>query len=68
MVVDEIHEYKPVEIAEVKHGKWLYRSFSPPLNVGYQQMVTCSVCAAKFAQLYGVHFKYCPECGAKMDT
>ena len=40
---------------EVKHGKWL------DTLIGWR----CSVCGKE--QDYAAHFKYCINCGAKMD-
>ena len=45
------------EVVEVRHGEW--KKSSP-----YNRFMNCSVCG--FGQDHTT-FKYCPNCGAKMD-
>lgn len=52
-----------VELVPLRHGHWI---LEPP---DYKQTWTnnwrCSVCG--FASFVTQWFRYCPECGAKMD-
>lgn len=48
---------------EVKHGHWINKGFEP---------TRCSVCGITVDAINGIpwaikSFKYCPNCGAKMD-
>lgn len=62
-----------VDAAPVKHGKWIYW----PGWVGNHDKriddATCSICGFKHPTVLNVKtpkdclYKYCPECGAKMD-
>lgn len=45
------------DVVEVRHGKWTKSS-------PYNRFMNCSVCG--FGQSHTT-FKYCPDCGAKMD-
>ena len=57
----EVLTYAPVaEIKEVVHGKW----HGKPI-FGYATVV-CSNCQSGYMENQG-KWKYCPECGAKMD-
>ena len=50
------------DVAEVKHGEWIKRSFivfDDVIKEGYH----CSVCRTT----WDVDTKHCPYCGAKMD-
>lgn len=47
------------DVVEVKHGKWekMWHSYFK------QELPCCSVCG----HFSAMRWKYCPECGAKMD-
>ena len=49
------------DVAPIYHGKWLY-FLSSWENIEYLQ---CSVCKKNVKGKY--KYKYCPNCGAKMD-
>lgn len=53
----------PADVVEVRHGKWTIRatSYRDKFNYG------CSVCHKRYLRGTGENFKYCPNCGAKMD-
>ena len=58
LIMFEIDEQPTADVAEVKHGEWIY-------NVKYY---SCSICAGKrFNLLLGTDAEFCPYCGAKMD-
>lgn len=48
-------------VIEQKHGHW--KQFKDYANFGYS---CCSCCGKKYS-LPQLTYKYCPECGAKMD-
>jgi rubrerythrin len=51
---------------EVVHGRWV--EWWPGISVimtGEEMLYRCSACDAKYADIEG--YKYCPNCGAKMD-
>ena len=54
------------EVAPVVHGRWI-RFKEPDSETGYIHM-RCSVCSAYWSDpSHADHFRYCPNCGAKMD-
>ena len=52
-IIGVLEELPPIE---PKKGKWIYKPTEP---LGYE----CSVCGKGCCR-----FKYCPNCGAKMDV
>ena len=54
------------DVAEVKHGEWLYRHEHATYSC-HSIRIVCNECNHYFARLDGENFKYCPNCGAKMD-
>lgn len=46
------------DVQEVRHGKWLADRFG-------MERAICSVCGAVYEG--GDSFRFCPNCGAKMD-
>ena len=59
-VDDIINPLVAEDVKEVVHAKWLGKPFC-----GYST-VRCSNCSITFKENSG-RWKYCPECGAKMD-
>lgn len=58
-----IDEMKKVPTVEPKHGHWINKGFEP---------IRCSLCGITDDAINGIpwavkSFKYCPNCGAKMD-
>lgn len=51
------------ELAEVKHGKWIFESNST--HIGGRE--ACSVCGKWLPCVIARDACYCPFCGAKMD-
>ena len=47
------------DVVEVRHGEWVVCGT-------FDDFITCSVCKSN-KYPFGYDFKYCPECGAKMD-
>lgn len=59
-----IADFPAVDVAPVKHGKWIIT-----ISDGdeYSHM-NCSVCNCYWRETNHIKFfKYCPNCGAKMD-
>lgn len=48
-----------VEVVRLRHGKWKFDSYTAKYGTPY----CCSECGEEHADTY----KYCPDCGAKMD-
>jgi rubrerythrin len=55
--VETILKAPTADVVEVRHGEWTKSS-------PYNRFMNCSVCG--FGQDHTT-FKYCPNCGAKMD-
>ena len=63
---DAIQETPAVDVAPVVHGRWIRFKETDP-ETGYIHM-KCSVCSAYWSDpSHADHFRYCPNCGAKMD-
>lgn len=70
--IDDLMEIPPADVAPVVHGKWLnfYGDFSAE---------ECNICGEiyevspdesprkEFFDAFKMFYKYCPNCGAKMD-
>lgn len=57
VVVNEMRKQPTIDT--VKHGKWIEDK--------ERDMLRCSVCQNFYVENYMFWFKYCPECGARMD-
>lgn len=54
------------DVAPVVHGRWIRFKETDP-ETGYIHM-KCSACSAYWSDpSHADHFRYCPNCGAKMD-
>lgn len=49
----------------VRHGKWLHDLLVVPLSNTVKESIRCSECSTHWD--IDCDFKYCPNCGAKMD-
>lgn len=47
-----------IEVAEVKHGEWIKNRWND---------CSCSNCNAQYVGSGAMHWRYCPNCGAKME-
>ena len=66
--VADIDALPRVDAKEVVHGWWMPIFDKDDLDgtlemIGYK----CSVCEEQVGWLHGDSYKYCPNCGAKMD-
>ena len=70
--IEVMKEEKPIyrDVPEVKHGKWIINRCIDSLYID-DITYTCSICKESFVLIDGTHkynlYKYCPNCGAKMD-
>lgn len=73
MVFRHIRNAPPADVAEVKHGKWIWDPNGMDWGLGTWK---CSECACRnnnlpmnnrINPLVFSGSKYCPNCGAKMD-
>ena len=54
-------EYTPAaDVAPVVHGRW-----NPTQTPFMNECEDCSICG--YRTVWGVNYKFCPNCGAKMD-
>lgn len=51
-----------LELASVEHGEWRENGLN-----GYAYAFVCSKCGYIDGYPFNDRFKYCPNCGAKMD-
>ena len=59
-----------VNVAPVKHGKWEVRPCIKSIKYTNIPVVRCTVCGIDFCDIINNHnflYRYCPNCGAKMD-
>lgn len=60
-IATEIINHTPTAYVEpVRHGKWIK-------TTGTDTMYTCSRCDNHYLCDFDLDFKYCPNCGAKME-
>lgn len=59
-----VKNFHSIDMEPMKHGQWEYNGESTFLRAHYR----CSVCGSLRYEHYAWnYFKFCPECGAKMD-
>ena len=68
---DELNNFPTADVQEVRHGKWkksqAITGIDPEtLEVKIGNTDRCSVCDTEFLSKK-CKYKYCPNCGAKMD-
>lgn len=56
-IMKEIAEFPAADVAPVKHGKWIH-------NDDWWEFI-CTNCRKGIGNIQ--KYKYCPNCGAKMD-
>ena len=65
LLCDVVNFAPAADVVEVKHGRWIEKETY--LDIYYD----CSICGESFCFLEGSptdnSYKYCPNCGAKMD-
>lgn len=55
------------DVEEVRRGKWQYAINARRRYAPVSCDMLCSACGAAVERLDGVNYRFCPECGAKMD-
>lgn len=64
-------EYTPsADVAPVRHGRWIDKPLIKSFKHTNIPVVECSACGIDFCDIINNHYfmyKYCPNCGAKMD-
>ena len=66
IVKQAIEAVPAADVAPVRHGRW--EDWWPGIGLimtGEEMLYRCSVCDAKYSTVES--YKYCPNCGAKMD-
>ena len=63
--LDEIlmEDCKVSPVEPIRHGEWEYKLPTATLNGAWK----CTACKCYFWEHTANEFKYCPNCGAKMD-
>ena len=56
-LVSDLRDMKTAEVSPVRHGRWWKQD----------DYSCCSVCGQSIADECVPWFKFCPQCGAKMD-
>lgn len=56
-----------VDAVPVVHSSWGYRAYRGDVRITVSGEAVCKKCHAPFFRIRGHWFKYCPDCGAKMD-
>lgn len=71
-VLLKLEEADDDDVEEVKHGEWLVNTFQMCGSISLGSSIKCSECGHREVRGsawnidWGI-FKYCPNCGAKMD-
>lgn len=67
---EEVAEIPAEDVAPIKHGKWLEDGEDDMIG---ENSATCSECKDVYCcgdvdfKTFAKFYKYCPNCGAKMD-
>ena len=65
--VDDVIAAAPtLDYAPVVHGNWKLFGISPQ-KLRVSEMMQCTECCVVFNRFTGTWYKFCPNCGAKMD-
>ena len=58
----------PADVAKVVHGEWEYLEYIDDDNpYGIADVAKCSVCGFWGDESIATTYRYCPNCGARMD-
>lgn len=66
----QIADSPTVDAVEVVHGRWVDKPLIKSFKHTNIPVVECSACGIDFCDIINNHYftyKYCPNCGAKMD-
>ena len=64
-VLTTIDLFPTIDAVPVVHGRWVRSVEDLRHHIEYDM---CSVCGFKYGGIGVEHFRYCPNCGAKMDA
>ena len=64
-ITDRIKAAPAADVVEVVHGEWLDNGDRDSNGVPKPFAISCSICGSSAGASW---MKYCPNCGAKMDT
>ena len=67
---DKIKSIPAADVAPVRHGRWVDKPLIKSFKHTNIPVVECSACGIDFCDIINNHYfmyKYCPNCGAKMD-
>lgn len=68
--LDYIDSEPAADVAQVRHGRWIDKPLIKSFKHTNIPVVECSACGIDFCDIINNHYfmyKYCPNCGAKMD-
>lgn len=65
---DDIKKAPTIDAVPVVHSSWGYRAYRSDARITVSGEAVCRKCHAPFFRVRGHWFKYCPNCGAKMDA
>lgn len=61
--MDEIDRLPEIEAEPIMHAHWIRESE----DTAYENVWTCSNCGEELIQHRKPKYRFCPNCGAKMD-
>lgn len=64
---DLIDKCPTIDAEPVRHGQWKYTLYDRVGTLTTDGDLTCMDCGGRFFRVIGTWYKYCPNCGAKMD-
>ena len=65
-----LNQFPAADVAPVRHGRWVDKPLIKSFKHTNIPVVECSACGIDFCDIINNHYfmyKYCPNCGAKMD-
>ena len=69
-IVYRINLQEAADVAPVSHGRWVDKPLIKSFKHTNIPVVECSACGIDFCDIINNHYfmyKYCPNCGAKME-
>ena len=66
-----VQENTAADVTPVRHGRWVDKPLIKSFKHTNIPVVECSACGIDFCDIINNHYfmyKYCPNCGAKMDA
>ena len=69
-VLEYVENLPSADVAPVRHGRWVDKQLIKSFKHTNIPVVECSACGIDFCDIINNHYfmyKYCPNCGAKME-